>query len=196
MKSSIDVYLKTFLVFAVATLAASCGSNNLGRPEAAEILDNVFAQSFRQSEGLDNSLRAKPEFDSLKTLQFTTLHVEITGIHKVNETEANVEYKIITTGNKENLQRWLIAFGKMQQRLLALPRRSVGFSVGYQDSYDGQTFIPSYYPGNITLSPQWQQLQEKQHLVNQMIQNGSVESKIYSATFLLYDDGWRVATNR
>lgn len=195
MKSSIDIYLKTFLVFAVATLVASCGSNNLGRPEAAEILDNVFAQSFKQSEGLDNSLREKPEFDSLKTLQFTTLHVEITGIHKVNETEANVEYKIITTGKKENLQKWLIAFGKLQQRLLALPM----YAGQFRDNFDGQTFVPNaYYPAgfNITQTGAWQELQAKRISVNQLIQNGSVESKMYSATFLLYDDGWRVVTNR
>ena len=189
----------------------SCSSDSFTRNKAESILAESFKQKFEQNSQLAPIIAKKPEFEHLISTPLFDQYPAVTGIRKISDTEAVVEWKTITKARPAALKDWLESFSLLESRLIKIAyKREVNRMIGtvyliYIDATDGQEFIvlagsgqPKFIGNSgqkddIRNTGEWKKLQSNKEFVEALLNAGELEGKITETNFQLYDDGWRIA---
>lgn len=179
----------------VAACALNCGasSKELTRSVAEQTLQKqIPANANTVHEG--DGVYGKREFVSLRDKAFYTAKMEVTGVRQVSATEAVVEWRLTSTAKNPETREWLDAFERLRARFAAMSKPQGGFST-YQDPDDGQKLVALAGFGQratIFDSPQWKDMERGYERIKAIKDKGSWSTPSATATFALYDDGWRV----
>lgn len=135
---------------------SGCGSKDLGREKAAELLNVEFAEKLAAQCTVNPVLQQKPEFAPIASEPLCDAEFAITGIRKVSEAAAFAEAKIVTHAREDAVRKWLEAFSALEVRLQGLaashfecaalfgmrPTRTSDVCPHWEfvDEFDGQVF--------------------------------------------------------
>jgi hypothetical protein len=179
------------------TPLSACGSRALTRDTATGLLATTYAERIAQSCTLHQRLQGKTEFATFRGKQVCNARLEVTGVHKVSDTEAHADVALILSPNATTAEL-PPAFSSLEQRLLSLPVMFCdGFNCppGFWDATDQQAFTSRDEcrdAPRISCTGAWDQIQRLKSEVNDMLKKGAVTKATFGVAFALYDDGWRV----
>ncbi len=205
--------MKRGSIIAIVILAAvsliQCSKGDLSRPVAESKLNQLLpakgeltfdANDMRSNHGAQ--LASKPEFVPLQGLKYATMHVVVTGIRKVSESDAIADWQLEVKPDKVALQKIIDAFAKVEKRLGSLQGKQTTKRVDnffgpatfetiweFTDPSDKQIY--DGYSPDIKQTKGWNFFQSaKSDWMGRL--NGVVpKSPTSHAKFLKYDDGWR-----
>lgn len=181
----------------VLVLSGACSDRGLSRSEAAGLLGQEYTQKW---EGTCSHFRydvvAKPEFADLfdHHLGLGSVQVVVKGIQKVSDTAMVAEVDLVCKANSGASAKWLAAFDALERRLQTLPPTQYsGDHMVRIDPADKLTYNSYRGAGpGITDTTEWKDLQELKQPVITLAEKGEWKMDSLKATFVLYDDGWRL----
>ena len=191
-----------------AVLLASCRGADPRREDAQWLLEVAAQKQVAATCALEDFLRAKPEFASIRDAQFCDAHVSVTRIREVSANERIVEYELARTWRRSAVQQWIEATEKLEARLQTLsPQReldqpAVGplrTSFTWTDPSDGQVFTTSV-AGNvadsaappISVSDEWRSIEANRRFTVSVARDGRDTVEPLEATLRRVGSGWEV----
>jgi len=177
----------------------------LTRSKAEELLDKGADASLSQWCRPGPELMRKPEFATLKDKQCGRMKVVVSGIRTLSPTEAVAEWMAVGEVDKAFAQQWFAAMQKFQDRLVTLsPKQSCHVPMiplrdcpnnqmlyEFRDPSDGLVYI-TIGDSDIRQSGAWGDHEITKQALAHLAAKGKIHTPTSSATFQLWDDGWRL----
>ncbi|RPH33027.1 MAG: hypothetical protein EHM93_06865 [Bacteroidales bacterium] len=202
---------QVILILIIGSTIAGCGHGELRRSKAKRIILEKYEEYYAKNSRLLETLSSKPEFLDIKNEVFYSYSIEILGIQKISDVEVKVEWKDIAVARPQELEKWLSAMQSLKKRLLTLKpieKRTSGFPTNFywvfKDQTDGQELLHDITevwnfgnvwkerPADISKSKEYKAFDRSEQYVRKLIGEAKIESKLYTSTMILYDDGWRI----
>ncbi len=202
---------QVILILIIGSIIAGCGHGELSRSKAKRIILEKYEEYYTKNSRLLGTLSNKPEFLDIKNEVFYSYSIEIMGIQKISDVEVKVEWKDIAVAKPKELEKWLSAMQSLKKRLMTLKpieKRTSGFPINFywvfKDHTDGQELLHDITevwnfgnvwkerPADISKSKEYKDFERSEQFVRKLISETKIESRLYTSTMILYDDGWRI----
>ncbi len=227
-------FISFVIIMPLLLFSCTAEGKELNRKDVEKILTNHLQKQLSWRNNymckLSDSWTKKSEFIQLKNVYFCTFKPTVTGIRKISENTAIVEYRMESIYDKKSLKKILDGSEKLQTRYamlkpinkrqiteeekrinedhfamseskLSIPIIDLSSRLIYvwefKDPIEGDVFFSDVADddiGNIKKTTLWQGIEYIKKVCKDYMANniGNKRESGYTASFALYDDGWRI----
>lgn len=182
------------IVCCIVFVFVGCSIADREERQLASLLENEFEDECIFTHPQYTMLLGKPEFAELEDKKLCNVNVTVENRHTVSDAETQVTFRVYKKARKRNLNRFLDAWNKMEERLVAIEPRKIpdpalGVVYSYYDPFDNALFFGRIDDEKgIRGTREWHYLSMYKDDVLKLLENGTVSSPVISGIIIEDND--------